>query len=144
MSVDADCPQEYAELDKRLVEATRGIRLLASVSWPATAELEFVAAWKAGNAKLPDIAYPRCDFAATRAALHDIHRSADASHPLGDYIRRTADSWRIATELLDAMGTPQITAHSIQLYGRPGDRERRLGVSNRGHGESPVESVDRV
>ena len=56
----------YSELDRRLVAATRGIRLLQSVSWPASIEMDFVAAWKAGTARLPVITYPKFDFAYTR------------------------------------------------------------------------------
>ena len=122
--------QRHAELDQRLVAATRGIHLLATVSWPAAAELEFVAAWKAARARLPAIAYPACDHAATRAELREIHAAADPTHPVGDYVRRTADSWRIATELLDAMGTPAITAHSALLYGLPGDRVPGASLTN--------------
>lgn len=120
----------YAELDQRLVAATRGIRLLASVSWPASAELDFIAAWKRGAASLPKIAYPACDFDETRTALAQIERAADPAHPLGDYIRRTAESWRVATELLDAMGTPEVTRHSAELYGRPDDRVPGATLTN--------------
>lgn len=123
-------PDLYAELDRRLVEATRGIRLLDSVSWPAAIEVGFVAAWKAGTAKLPEITYPRVDFGATRAALDQISVAADPAHPLGDYIRRTAESWRVATELLEAMGTPAITAHSAKLYGLPADRVPGATLTN--------------
>ncbi|MEO5625677.1 MAG: flavohemoglobin expression-modulating QEGLA motif protein [Dokdonella sp.] len=127
---DADRSDLHAELDQRLVAATRGIRLLDSVSWPASAELDFIAAWKAGNAKLPVIAYPRVDFSATRAELAAIVAAADPAHPVGDYITRTSDSWRIATELLDVMGTPAITAHSAKLYGLPGDRVPGAALTN--------------
>jgi uncharacterized protein (TIGR02421 family) len=111
----------YSDLDRRLVAATRGIRLLQSVSWPASIEMEFVAAWKAGTARLPEITYPKFDFAETREALLGISIAAEPGHPLGDYIRRTAQSWRIATELLDAIGTKDVTEHSAQLFGRPTD-----------------------
>ena len=111
----------YSELDQRLVAATRGIRLLQSVSWPASIEMEFVAAWKAGTARLPEITYPKFDFADTREALLGISMAAEPGHPLGDYIRRTAQSWRIATELLDAIGTPAVTEHSAHLFGKPTD-----------------------
>ena len=57
-----------------------------------------------------------------REALDAITHAADPGHPLGDYIRRSAESWRIATELLDAAGTPAATAHSLRLFGGPGDR----------------------
>ena len=90
MAATADRPELYAELDQRLMSATRGISLLASVSWPASVELGFIAAWKAGNATLPQITYPASDHAATRVALDDIIRAADPAHPVGDYIRRNA------------------------------------------------------
>ncbi|HEY6895246.1 MAG TPA: flavohemoglobin expression-modulating QEGLA motif protein [Rhodanobacteraceae bacterium] len=111
----------YTELDRRLVAATRGIRLLQSVSWPASIEMEFVAAWKRGTARLPEIAYPKFDFAETREALLGISLAAEPGHAVGDYIRRTAQSWRIATELLDAIGTTRITEHSARLFGKPTD-----------------------
>lgn len=130
MAATADRPEPYAELDKRLLAATRGISLLASVSWPASVELGFIAAWKAGNAKLPQITYPSCDHAATRVALDDIIRAADPQHPVGDYIRRSAESWRVATELLEAMGTSAITAHSAKLYGRPDDQVPGATLTN--------------
>ncbi|MGN6520218.1 MAG: flavohemoglobin expression-modulating QEGLA motif protein [Dokdonella sp.] len=120
----------HATLDARLVEATRGIRLLDSVSWPASIELGFIAAWKAGRAKLPEVAYPRLDFGDTRAKLDAISAAADAAHPVGDYIRRTAESWRVATDLLEAMGTPAVTAHSAKLYGLPGDRVPGATLTN--------------
>ncbi|HEV7490987.1 MAG TPA: flavohemoglobin expression-modulating QEGLA motif protein [Rhodanobacteraceae bacterium] len=120
----------YSDLDRRLVAATRGIRLLQSVSWPASIEMDFVAAWKAGTARLPEIIYPRFDFAETREALMGISIAAEPGHPLGDYIRRTAQSWRIATELLDAIGTPAITEHSARLFGRPSDRVPGAKLTN--------------
>jgi uncharacterized protein (TIGR02421 family) len=123
-------PDFYAELDQRLVAATRGIRLLATLSWPASIELQFIAAWKRGAATLPEITYAHSDFSATREALADITRAADPAHPIGDYIRRTAESWRVATELLDAMGTPGITAPSATLYGRPDDRVPGAKLTN--------------
>jgi uncharacterized protein (TIGR02421 family) len=122
--------EHHARLDEALVAATRGIRLLESVSWPASAEFEFLAAWKAGCAKLPSVTYPRVDFGATRETLARIAALADASHPVGDYIRRTAGSWRIVTELLEAAGTDAVTACSTQLYGRPGDRVPGASLTN--------------
>jgi uncharacterized protein (TIGR02421 family) len=126
----ADQLDIYSALDQRLVAATRGIRLLQQVSWPASVEMDFVAAWKAGTARLPVIEYPRTDFTETREALMGIVIAAEPGHPLGDYIRRTALSWRIATELLDAIGTPAISEHSARLFGRPSDRVPGATLTN--------------
>jgi len=119
-----------AELDRRLVAAVKGIKLLASVSWPARVQNAFLDQWRAGNPKLPPIDYAKPDYSRTREELEDIFLTADPLHPVGDYLRRTAESWRIATELLDAVGTPAITEHSVRLFGRPGDRLPGGTVSN--------------
>jgi uncharacterized protein (TIGR02421 family) len=112
----------HAALDCRLVAAVKGIRLLSSVSWPSSAQEKFLSEWRRGNAALPVIDYTRADNSTARGALDAVHREADPSHPIGEYLRRSAESWRIATELLDAVGTPALTEHSIRLFGRPGHR----------------------
>ena len=129
MTSNADT-EHHAELDRRLVEATRGVRLLDAVSWPASVENDFLAAWKSGHATLPQIEYTRADFSATQTALDAIIDAADHAHPLGDYIRRSALSWRIATDLLGAIGTPQLAEFSAQLYGRPEDRVPGATLTN--------------
>jgi uncharacterized protein (TIGR02421 family) len=109
----------HAALDARLTAAVRGIRLLETLSWPASAQETFLAAWKIGRIHLPTIAYPKTDHTAVRAELEAVANEADPDHPLGQYLQRTAESWRIATRLLDAAGTHKVTAYSTRLYGRP-------------------------
>jgi len=130
MADSAATLDKFGELDRRLVAAVKGIKLLASVSWPASVQQQFLDSWRAGKPALPAVTYAPADWSKTRAELEDILRSADAQHPVGDYLRRTADSWRIATELLEAVGTPAITEHSIRLFGRQGDRLPGGSVSN--------------
>src|SRR5450432_1881132 len=120
----------FADLDRRLVAAVKGIKLLASVSWPAHVQGIFLQQWRAGRVQLPEGTYTTSDYSRTREELEDIYLSADDAHPVGDYLRRTAQSWQIATELLQAVGTPAITEHSIRLFGRPGDRLPGGTVSN--------------
>jgi uncharacterized protein (TIGR02421 family) len=109
----------HAALDARLVAAVRGIRLLDTLSWPADAQETFLAAWRIGRIHLPTIDYPKGDYAAVRAELEAVSAGADPDHPLGHYLIQTADSWRIATRLLDAVGSHKVTAYSTRLYGRP-------------------------
>lgn len=130
MSADSHSLQRHAELDRQLVAAVKGIRLLGSVSWPASAQKAFLERWRRGLVSMPVIEYPRADLADVRKTVRDIHDGADAQHPVGDYIRRSAESWRVATELLDAAGTPELTRHSIRLFGRPGSRVPGSELSN--------------
>lgn len=111
----------YAALDQRLLDAVRGINILAAVSWPASAQRRFLDDLAQGREKLPRIDYAPRDLSAQCAELDVIAQTADASNPLGDYIQRSARSWLIAARLLEAIGGAGVTEHSIELYGKPGD-----------------------
>ncbi len=120
----------YAALDARMVAAVRGIDLLATVSWPASAQTDFLAARAAGTLRMPQIVYPQQQHAAVRTELDAIIRETDLAHPLGAYIARTCESWHVGTLLLEALGTPEITEHSMRLFGKPGDHLPGDGPSN--------------
>ena len=113
--------QRHADLDARLVAAVRGIRLLQMVSWPQQVQYRFLLDWHAGKVALPVVEYAVTDHTEIRTELWSIIEAADPDDPLGAYIRSTAESWHIATRLLDSLGTPDVTTHSIALFGRPGD-----------------------
>lgn len=113
----------FAALDRRLVEAVRGIRLLEAISWPASAQRKFLQCWRSGQIELPQIEYVQQDYSAVREELDAIQHEAHATddHPIGGYVRRTAESWEIATRLLESVGTRDVAVHSAALFGKPGD-----------------------
>ncbi len=115
--------EELAALDRRLVSAAREVKLLSAVSWPAKAQSKFLDRWRKGRVSLPEVEYPRFDFDGTRDELDALQSAARGygDHPVADYIWRTAQSLRVATQLLDALGTADVTEHSIRLFGKPGD-----------------------
>jgi uncharacterized protein (TIGR02421 family) len=116
--------QHYAELDRRMLAAARAVNILPTVTWPASLEQRMIAAYEQGRFTLPDVHYVRPDLAQARDELAAIEREAETSlagDPIGDYLCRTAASWRIATQMLEAVGSAGVTAPSIALYGRPGD-----------------------
>ncbi|MEO9214082.1 MAG: flavohemoglobin expression-modulating QEGLA motif protein [Rhodanobacter sp.] len=118
--------QRCAALDQRLLAAVRPIRILPTVAWPASVEDRMIEAYGKGRFTLPQITYNRPDLAAARAELAAIEAAAGGNDPqdidpLGDYLRRTAESWRIAASMLESVGTAAVTAPSIALYGRPDD-----------------------
>ena len=109
----------HAELDARMVRAARGIRLLALASWPAQVQHEFLAGLARGQVALPQVEYPQLDFAAECRELDAIAAAADPAHPLGRYVGESARQWRLAAQLLEALGTPRAGEISMQLFGRP-------------------------
>ena len=120
----------YAALDARMVDAARGIELLATVSWPAQVQTDFLAARERGSMSFPQIDYPKQQHAGVRAELEAISAETDLTHPLGAYIARTCERWHVATLLLESLGTPEITEHSTLLFGKPGDHLPGDGPSN--------------
>ncbi|TAN05428.1 MAG: DUF1704 domain-containing protein [Rhodanobacteraceae bacterium] len=122
--------QHCAALDKRLVEAVRGIRVLATVTWPLAVEQCFLDDLHRGHESLPRFEYRAPDFSAQRAELAAIVEQADSAHPLGAFITRNAGSWQTAARMLEAVGTAGVTALSIELYGRPGDALPGSGQTN--------------
>jgi uncharacterized protein (TIGR02421 family) len=113
--------ERFAVLDRRLLEAVRAIRILPTVGWPASLEERMITAYRVGRFSLPEIEYLRPDLSAARGELERIELEAGEDHPIAEYLRRTAQSWRVAATMLEAVGTDAVTEPSIQLYGRPGD-----------------------
>jgi len=118
--------QRYATLDQRLLAAVRGIHVLPTVAWPASLENRMIEAYGRGRFSLPRVSYRVPDLAEARVELAAIEAAAAGADlhdvdPLGDYLRRSAESWRIAAQMLEAVGTTGVTAPSIALYGKPDD-----------------------
>ena len=109
----------HAELDRRMTAAARGIRLLASVSWPSAVQQQFLDHWHRGRAQLPQHAYPQIDYSEQRREFDAVAAAADPAHPLGRYLVDSCRSWSLAAGLIEALGTAQVTDYSVQLYGTP-------------------------
>ena len=69
--------EHFAALDQRLVAAVKGIKLLSAVSWPARVQQDFLAHWQRGDARLPQVEYPKYELGACRAELDAISSEAD-------------------------------------------------------------------
>lgn len=121
----------HAALDERMVRAARGIKLLTLASWPAGLEVQFLADYARGSAALPRIDYPQQDFSEARRELDAVAAQADPEHPLGRYLIESAHSWGVAAQLAESLGTPAVTAHSIELFGRPDEALPGNGPSTR-------------
>ncbi|WHZ19183.1 MAG: hypothetical protein OJF55_001332 [Rhodanobacteraceae bacterium] len=126
----SDDLQRCAELDRRLVEAVRGIRVLSTVAWPARVERRFLEDLQRGREILPRLDYRAPDLSAQRAELAAIASAADTAHPLGAWLARSAASWQTAARMLEAVGTAGVTAPSVELYGKPGDALPGGGQTN--------------
>ncbi|MGN6223834.1 flavohemoglobin expression-modulating QEGLA motif protein [Pseudoxanthomonas sp.] len=127
----ADPIAHHAALDQRLVAVAREIRLLNLVSWPAEVQRNFLARWERGDTALPAVEYPKHDFGDACRELDAIATAADPHHPLGHYLIDAARNWSLAAQLLESLGTPRVTALSVELFGRPDEPLPGHGPSTR-------------
>jgi uncharacterized protein (TIGR02421 family) len=111
----------HAELDRRMVAAVKGLRLLSLASWPLEVQSAFLDAWHRGDVRMPEVAYPALDFGDTRRELAVIAAACDGDDPVGQYLLRSVESWDLCAALLERLGTPAAGALSVSLFGKPGD-----------------------
>ncbi|HVJ38149.1 MAG TPA: tyrosine/phenylalanine carboxypeptidase domain-containing protein, partial [Stenotrophomonas sp.] len=112
------------ELDARIAKLGSKIRVLGALAWPVEMEARFLDSWRAGKPEMPAPPSQPVDHAATMAALDEIMRKLDRGHPIGDWLYKTAWSYRIAAEMLASVGTPRFTECSMLLYGHPSTKYR--------------------
>nr|MCU0755750.1 flavohemoglobin expression-modulating QEGLA motif protein [Xanthomonadales bacterium] len=61
--------KHYAELDARMVQAVREIKVLTTMSWPVETQEAFLGAWSVGRIQMPEVSYPALDFSPCKRVL---------------------------------------------------------------------------
>lgn len=111
--------QKIVELDTALVDASRKIKVLNTLSWPPGVEEKFLAGWRKGRARLPKVTIKPPDIQANIDALDAIALRCDQENPAEKFLFETAGSYAQAGRMLMHVGTPGFTRYSVKIYGRP-------------------------
>lgn len=111
----------YAEQDQQLVDLAENFKILALIEWPKRTQEEFLTSWKKNDPKLPKVAYPQINFHEPLKKLEHIINTTDINDPVGSFLHKTAKSYYYAHLLVENLGKPDMTKHSQEIYGRPGD-----------------------
>lgn len=114
--------KKIKELDEAIVRASKKIKVLSALAWPAGEEYAFLDSWHAGNPRLPTIELATPDVRESISILDDSAKKCDDSDPVEKFLKETARSYAAAGRMISSVGTPDFTKYSIQIYGRP-DRE---------------------
>lgn len=112
------------EYDARLAKLGSRIRVLSGLAWPVEMEARFLERWRAGQPEMPQPPTQAVDHDATIEALDDILRRLDRGHPIGDWLYKTAWSYRVAALMVSSVGKPRFTECSTLLYGHPSTHYR--------------------
>lgn len=105
-----------------MVSIAKGIRVLGELSWAPAVSDAFLASWRAGAPRLPEVVYPRGRHDEELAALALLRADLDAVDPVHRFLDDTAGSYRAAARMLETTGTPEFLELSRALYGGPTDR----------------------
>lgn len=131
-------------LDAKIAKLGSKIRVLGALAWPVEMEARFLDSWRAGKPEMPAPPTQPVDHAATLAALDGILRQLDRGHPVGDWLYKTAWSYRIAAEMLSRIGTPRFTECSMLLYGHPSTKYRSQDVTTLQSAQSMLAITDQL
>ncbi len=114
--------QKIAALDAQLVKIIADFRMLGALSWSISAQKTFLRSVKRGNPTLPKVDYQKVDVSdkiqQLKALLVQI---GEDDHPAVSYVRDTAQSYLDASQILQGVGTSDVTEFSRKLYGSPSD-----------------------
>jgi uncharacterized protein (TIGR02421 family) len=119
--MDSSHLKKIAEHDNLLADTVAPIKILAALVWPREAEAKFLKSWRAGRPELPDVHLEPQNYSKEIYILETIQSRCDRKHPLDNLIFKTARSYNSAARMLGAIGTPEFTSYSIELYGKPND-----------------------
>ncbi|HTT07876.1 MAG TPA: flavohemoglobin expression-modulating QEGLA motif protein [Gammaproteobacteria bacterium] len=113
--------RRFQEWDRRVVEAGQAIRVLTTLAWPESVYEQFKQNWQRGQPRLPVVEPVSQAYSGQVQLLETVLHECDRTHPIGEYLYLTANSYLLAAEMLAAAGHPRFTELSIALYGQPGD-----------------------
>jgi len=122
--------QKIEMLDNAIVQASKKIKVLNALAWPADAEEKFLSSWKKGKPELPAVKFEVPSVQANIDSLDAIVNHCDEQHPVEKFLAQTARSYADAGRMLHAIGTPGFTRYSVKIYGRPDMVYKLQGLSS--------------
>jgi len=118
--VEADFNEREKDRIRRiaglLYQASRSIRVLNAIKWPAEVKTEFFAR---GAKELPHVSYRPVDPAPALEAIQQARRHIAPSGSIDLWLGRQAETLEHSAHMLAAIGTPAFFGHAREIYGEP-------------------------
>ncbi len=109
------------EQDTSLVKIASNFKILTMVEWPKKTQELFLDGYRKKNPKIPEVSYKKYNFKEELTALDSIIKNTNVDHPIAKYLNSTAKSYFQAHQLIENLGLPEMTKHSLEIYGQPSD-----------------------
>jgi len=111
--------KKIAELDQAVIQASKKIKVLNALAWPANEADTFLKNWNNKKPQLPSINLSIPDVTENIKALESIATSCDQENPVEKFLSDTAQSYADAGRMIQAVGTREFTYYATKIYGRP-------------------------
>lgn len=107
---------EFVRISEHVLHVAKRVKVLSSIAWAPEVRAAFFAA---GERELPKVELPdrRAEFRQAEALAREAARCYDGADPIEAMIRATLESHATAARMLAAIGTPEFTTASEELYG---------------------------
>lgn len=109
------------EINVRATELVKPIRLLESIAWDMSLELEFLSSVEKGNPKLPTPTYREIDLTECRRELTSLTKKLSDNNPLEIYTKKTILSYIDTVRLIKSRSTKVFQDLSVEIFGCPRD-----------------------
>jgi len=116
-------------LDAAIVAASKKIKVLNALVWPADAEEKFLRGWRTGNPELPSIQLEKPDVRKNISELEALVGKCNGEERVERFLMDTAESYANAGRMLLNIGKREFTKYSSKIYGRPDAIYRLQGLS---------------
>ena len=112
-----DQNQRITDLSQRLYQASKEIRILSHISWPAQVRADF---FNNKEQKLPEVSYPSFDPSNVIMQVSAIQAELGES-VVDKWLARQANILANSALMMSSVGTEQFYHYSRELYGAPND-----------------------
>ncbi|HCR85205.1 MAG TPA: hypothetical protein DIV86_00850 [Alphaproteobacteria bacterium] len=112
--------EKLKELNEKYRSVAKEISVLGTLNWPDMAKKEFLAEVEKGNYRLPEFDYTKKDLSEKKQRMQEVvDGCVDDNEPEVEFLRSNAESYVLALEMMEGVGTERVTEISKELYGSP-------------------------
>lgn len=112
--------EKLKELNQKYCSVIKEISILGTLNWPDSVKKEFISEVEKGNFRLPEFSYQKKDYSEKRLVMQSVVDGCLGDDtPEATYLRTNAESYVLAIDMLDGVGTERVTEISKELYGSP-------------------------
>ncbi len=111
------------ELNQLYASVIRSVSVLGTLNWPDEVQRGFLKSLEDKNPKIPDFEFPKKDYSEQRSKLKYILDSIPKTNSLEfNFLKKNTESYILALDMMQRVGTSAVTEISKELYGSPYDK----------------------